>query len=140
MDINSMVVNSILEEKGQTAGVEMLNAGKGKIAGLYTEPGFDNQDGKRGKGNPLDGGEKVEKQYGTSQSKFDKDASPGNSNPANPNPNAGGTPSVNKYGGQPLYSHAQKLANRMSDPKTIKSPNVKSNLRDQPEMPKISPK
>lgn len=140
MDINSMVMDSIQEEKGQTAGVEMLNDGKGKTAGLYSEPGFDGQDGKRGKGNALDGGEKVEKQYGSEQSRFDKESNPGNSTPSNPNPNSGGTPPVNKFGGQPVYAHAQNLAKRMSDAKAVKSTNVKSNLRDQTEMPKTSPK
>lgn len=144
MSINEMVASAYLtEEKGQTAGVEMLNDGKGKIAGLYAEPGFDGKDGKRGDTvHDNNKGEKVEKQYGSNQSKFDKDDNPGNFEPKNPNPNAGGTPPVNKYvtGKDPVYSHAQNLAKRMSDPKVIKSPNVKSTLRDQPEMPKSSPK
>ncbi len=141
MNINEMVTHVISEEKGQTAGVEMLNDGKGKIAGLYSEPGFDGKDGNRGNKNSNDSaGEKVEKQYGSNESKFDKDSSPGNTNPSNPNPNSGGTPPVNKFGGQPIYSHAKALAKKISDAKAIKSPNVKSNQRDQPEMPKSSPK
>lgn len=140
MSINDMVMQTITEEKGQTAGVEMLNDGKGKIAGLYSEPGFDGKDGKRGKGNPLDGGEKVEKQYGSNESKFDKDSTPGNSEPKNPNPNAGGTPPVNKYGKSSPFEHAQALAKKMSDAKAIKSPEVKSKLRDQTDMPKTAPK
>ena len=141
MSINDMVMRDITEEKGQTAGVEMLNDGKGKIAGLYTEPGFDSKDGKRGDtAQNNEKGEKTEKQYGTNVSKFDKDSSPGNSEPKNPSPNAGGTPSVNKFGGQPVYSHAQTLAKKMADSKAIKSPEVKSKLRDQTDMPKVAPK
>ena len=98
MSINDMVATTITEEKGQTAGVEMLNDGKGKIAGLFSEPGFDGKDGKRGDTvQNNDKGEKVEKQYGSNESKFDKDSTPGNSEPANPSPNAGGTPPVKDW-------------------------------------------
>lgn len=137
-NINSMVGQALFEEKGQTAGAEMFN--KGKIAGLYDEPKFDAKDGKQGHHEKGDSaGEKVEKTYGTDQSKFDVEGTPGNTEPSNPNPDKGGTPPVNKFGGKPLYSAAQKLK-MDSDKAEIKSPEVKSNQGDQPEMPKTAPK
>jgi hypothetical protein len=137
-DINAIVEQSIQEDKGQTAGAEMFN--KGKIAGLYSEPGLDAKDGTRGKHTAGDsGGEKVEKQYGTDQSKFHVDGSPGNSEPKNPSPNDGGTPPVNKFGGNPMFAAAEKVL-RQADSAVIKSPEVKSNLKDQPGMPTSAPK
>ena len=136
-DINKMVGKALFEDKGQTAGAEMFN--KGPIAGLFSEPGFDGADGKRGKSAAGDnGGEPVEKAYGTNQSKFDVDSTPGNTAPAKPNPDDPSDAkarSVVKYGGNSLYSAAQKLA-MDSNKNEIKSPNVKNTTGDQPEMPK----
>lgn len=137
-DINTMVGKALFEEKGQTAGAEMFN--KGEKAGLYSEPGLGAKDGKRGNREAGDSaGEKVEKTPGTNDSKFDVEGTPGNTEPSNPNPDKGGTPPVNKFGGKPLYSAAQKLK-MDSDKAEIKSPEVKSNQGDQPEMPKTAPK
>ena len=137
-NINSMVGQVINEEKGQTAGAEMFN--KGPIAGLYSEPGIDAAAGNRGHRTSGDSaGEKVEKTTGTNDSKFDVDGTPGNTEPTNPNPDKGGTPPINKFGGKPLFSAAQTL--KMDrDKSEIKSPEVKSNSSDQPEMPKTAPK
>ncbi len=136
-DINKMVGKVLFEDKGQTAGAEMFN--KGPIAGLYSEPKFDNADGKRGKGDAGDsGGEPVEKAYGTNQSKFDVDSTPGNTAPTKPNPDDPSDAkarSVVKYGGNSLYSAAAKLA-MDSNKNEVKSPNVKNTTGDQTEMPK----
>lgn len=137
-DINILVGKALFEEKGQTAGAEMFN--KGEKAGLYSEPGLGAQDGKRGHREAGDSaGEKVEKTPGTNDSKFDVEGTPGNTEPSKPNPDAGGTPPVNKFGGKPLYSAAQKLK-MDSDKSEIKSPEVKSSQSDTPEMPKSAPK
>ncbi len=137
-DINAMVGKAIFEDKGQTAGAEMFN--KGPIAGLYSEPKFDAKDGKQGHHEAGDsGGNKVEKAYGTNQSKFDVEGTPGNTEPKNPNPDKGGNPAITKFGGNSLFSAAQKLK-MDSDKSEIKSPEVKANVSDQPEMPKTAPK
>jgi len=136
-DINSMVGKAIFEEKGQTAGAEMFN--KGPIAGLFSEPGLGGKDGKRGNHKTGDSaGEKVEKAAGGNDSKFDVEGTPGNTEPTNPNPDKGGTPPINKFGGKPLFSAAAKLK-ADSDKSEIKSPEVKANVSDQPEMPKTAP-
>lgn len=136
--INVMVGKALFEEKGQTAGAEMYN--KGEKAGLYSEPGFDNKDGNQGHHEKGDSaGEKVEKTYGTNQSGFDVEGTPGKTDPSNPNPKDGGTPPVNKFGGKPFFNAAQKLK-MDKDKSEIKSSSVKSNVGDQPEMPTSAPK
>ena len=137
-DINTLVNAALFEDKGQTAGAEMFN--NGPIAGLYSEPKFDGADGNRGHHNSGDSaGEPVEKTPGTKQSHFDVESTPGKTDPSNPNPDKGGTPPVNKFGGKPLFSAAQKLK-QDSNPNEIKSPEVKNKLGDQPEMPKTATK
>ncbi len=136
-NINVLVEQALTEDKGQTAGAEMFN--KGKIAGLYSEPGFDGKDGKRGNNSTDSAGEKVVKQDGTNQSKFDVDSTPGNSEPTNPNPDAGNNPPVNKFGDSSMFAAVEKLI-KPTNANVVKSDLVKNKLKDQPEMPKSAPK
>ncbi len=123
-NINILVNQALLEEKGQTAGAEMYNTGA--IAGLYSEPKLTDADGSRGHSDRGDSaGEPVVKTNGGNESKYDVDAQL-------PNPSDNEVP-VTKYGGSPLYSAAQTLKGD-SNPNVIKSPLVKNTLSDQPEM------
>jgi len=107
-NINHMVLLALNEDKGQTAGAEMYNTGN--IAGLYDEPGIDSSSKRQGS---------VLK-TGSNESKFDVDSTPGNFEPTNPNPLAGGTPPVNRFGNSSMFAMAQKLARSTSDNKEIK--------------------
>jgi len=142
-DINKMVHRVLTEAPGTTAGVEMYNdgpKGQGAVqAGLFAEPGLSAKDGSRGNKDKNDSaGEKVEKQYGSNQSKFDKDDNPGNSTPSKPNPEAGTNPPVNKFGDEKQHAKMASLIDKINS-NVIKSSGVKNKLKDSPDMSSSSP-
>jgi hypothetical protein len=144
-NINKMVESVLQEAPGTTAGVEMYNdgpKGQGAVqAGLFAEPGLSAKDGSRGnKGSNDSAGEKVEKQYGSNQSKFDKEDSPGNSEPnlKTVNPEAGTTPPVNKFGDEKQHAKVASLLDKINS-NVIKSSDVKNKLKDSPELSSSSP-
>jgi len=129
MDINDLVTNAILEQKGLVGGGDMLNDK------LFGEPGYDKSDGHRGDlgGVEYNSAQKVEKTYGTDQSSFANEKLPlGNTSPSNPNPDNGGTPPVVKLGAGKMFDHAMTAVKRANDSSVIKSTNVKNSLGDEP--------